>query len=49
MALAANEGEKMQEDVRKKLEKWIVGTLIVVSVVLSYITFFVFGFKRTIT
>ena len=47
LALAANEGEKVQEEIRKSLEKWIVGTLVVVTVVFTYITFFVYGFKRT--
>lgn len=45
LAEAANKNDKVQEEVRKKLEIWIVGTLMAVSIFLTYITFFVYGFK----
>lgn len=46
LAEAANKSEKMQEEVRKQLEKWILGTLMCVSIVLTYVTFFIFGFNK---
>lgn len=46
LADAANKSEKVQEEIRKSLEKWIVGTLLVVAIVITYITFFIFGFKK---
>lgn len=45
LADAANKSEKMQEEVRKANELWIIGTLVAVSTVLTYICFFVYGFK----
>ena len=46
LADAANKSEKVQEEIRKSLEKWIVGTLLVVAIVITYINFFIFGFKK---
>jgi len=45
MAEATNKDTKISPELRQDLEKWIVGTLIAVSIVLTYITFNVIGFK----
>lgn len=41
---AANKGEKIDEDLKKELDKWILGTLVAVSMLLTYVTFYVIGF-----
>ncbi len=46
LADAANKSEKIQEEVRKSLEKWILGTLLFVALIFTYITFFIFGFQK---
>ena len=44
LAEATNKNTKVTAEVRQEIEKWIVGTLIGVSIVFTYITFFVIGF-----
>lgn len=42
---AANKGEKLSLEMVKYLEKWILGTLCMVSLALTYITFIAIGFE----
>lgn len=42
---AANKNEKISEELKKQLDKWILGTLCFVSIILTYITFIVIGFN----
>ena len=46
LAVATNNDTKITEEEKKELDKWILGTLIGVSIVLSYITFVLIGFNR---
>ncbi|CDW80586.1 fatty acid desaturase family protein [Stylonychia lemnae] len=46
LADATNNDTKISEELKKELDKWILGTLIGVSIMLSYITFFMIGFKE---
>ena len=46
LAVATNNDTKITEEEKKDLDKWILGTLIGVSIALSYITFFLIGFNR---
>ena len=46
LAEATNKDEKLAEDIRVNHEKWILGTLCCVSIVLTYITFFAIGFHE---
>jgi alkane 1-monooxygenase len=45
ISIATNNGTKMPEDVQQENEKYILGTLCVTALVLTYINFFVIGFK----
>lgn len=46
LAEATNKDEKLPEDVRISHQRWILGTLCIVSLVFTYITFFVIGFHE---
>ncbi len=43
---ATNKGEKVPEELKKQLDQWIMGTLGITAVVLTYFTFFVVGFEE---
>ncbi|CDW80345.1 alkane-1 monooxygenase [Stylonychia lemnae] len=47
LAVATNNDTKITEEEKRELDKWIIGTLIGVSIVLTYITFIMIGFKST--
>ena len=42
---AINKNEKLDEKTKREIDLWIFGTLCGISVVLTYITFFVIGFN----
>jgi alkane 1-monooxygenase len=45
MAVATNKGEKLSEEVKQDMEKVVLTTIVISSIVISYINFFVIGFK----
>jgi alkane 1-monooxygenase len=45
MAIATNKGEKITEEAKQEIERWVLGTLIFTSSVLTYFTFFMVDLK----
>jgi len=41
---ATNKGEKLDEKLKKELDKWIVGTLFGISLIFTYINFWLIGY-----
>jgi hypothetical protein len=46
LAEAANKNEKITPEKEKELEKYVVGTLIAIFLLLTYVFFFVVGFGK---
>lgn len=45
MAIATNKGEKITEEQKRDIDRCVIATLAVTSIIITYITFFVIGFK----
>ena len=45
ISIAANNKTQIPDEVKLEMERWILGTLIGVSAILTYITFGIIGFK----
>ena len=45
MAIATNKGEKVTEEQKQEIERWVLCTLAFTSIVLTYFTFFVVDLK----
>jgi hypothetical protein len=49
ISIATNKKEKVTEEFKREQDKWILGTLVTVSIILTYVCFFHYGFKTTPT
>ena len=44
ISIATNKKEKVSEEFKKEQDKWIMGTLVTVSILMTYMCFFYYGF-----